>query len=79
MSMRIFFSSFIHLNYIFILFLHNGKYELYFIVRKNMFLFVEEVMGFSYIKSMLSTCIWSEAKAMELPSRKKIKLKTDTS
>ena len=45
-----------------------------FYLQKNTFLF-KEVTGFTYKKSMLSTCIWSEAEILELPSRRKIEFK----
>ena len=68
------FLSFLHLTYFFILFLLHGKYVRIFIGRKNKFLF-EDVAGFTYKKSMISTCIWSEAETIELKlkSRRKIK------
>ena len=45
-----------------------------FICKKNTLIF-KEVTGFTYKKTMLSTCIWSEAEILELPSRRKIEIK----
>ena len=42
--------------------------------KKRKFLF-KDVTGFAYKKSMISTCIWSEAETIELKSRRKIKFK----